>query len=348
MTNQSRHSSDPVLVVSDIHKTYGAGTKRKEVLQGLSLAIPEGSILALLGANGAGKTTLVTILSTLMLPTSGTATVCGYDVVRDAQEVRKLISLTGQFAAVDAELTGRENLIFFGRLRGLNQRAAAVRADELLEQFRLADAAKQLVGSYSGGMRRRLDIAASLIAKPRLLFLDEPTTGLDPLSRRELWELVEQLRDDGVAVLLTTQYLDEAERLADTIVLLRDGCSVLEGSPAQVRSQFGSQICRLELDSRDAALRASTEVLPTQLSMSPATFTAEGLTVSFTAPCGADDLTSALAALKAADVSVDTATLAMPSLDDVFLDMAFDSAGTNAADTTETASEDAAEAGAAQ
>jgi ABC-2 type transport system ATP-binding protein len=323
---------DPVLVVSDIHKSYGTGAKRKEVLKGLNLSIPAGSILSLLGANGAGKTTLVTMLSTLMLPTSGTASVCGYDIVRDAKQVRELISLTGQFAAVDAELTGRENLIFFARLRGLSTSAAKIRADELLERFRLADAAKQLVGSYSGGMRRRLDIAASLIVKPRLLFLDEPTTGLDPLSRRELWDLVEELRDDGVAILLTTQYLDEAERLADTIVLLRDGRSVLEGSPAQVRSQFGSQICRLELDSHEQALRACSDILPARLGLPAESFTAEGLTVSFTAAGGADDLTRAIGALKDADANVDSATLAMPSLDDVFLDMAFeDSAGSDAA-----------------
>ncbi|MGB4777938.1 ABC transporter ATP-binding protein [Microbacterium sp.] len=196
---------DPVLLVEGISKSFGTGDKRKEVLRGLDLTIPEGSILALLGANGAGKTTLVNILSTLTLPTAGTATVCGHDVVKDPRAVRELISLTGQFAAVDAELTGRENLIYFARLRGLGRTAARERADALLARFRLSDAGKQLARSYSGGMRRRLDIAASLIVEPRLLFLDEPTTGLDPLSRRELWEMVEELRTAGVAILLTTQ-----------------------------------------------------------------------------------------------------------------------------------------------
>ena len=203
----SKNKPDPVLIVDDIHKSFGHGAQRKEVLRGLSLSIPAGSILSLLGANGAGKTTLVNILSTLILPTSGTATICGHDVVHAPDEVRELISLTGQFAAVDAELSGWENLVFFARLRGLSKAAAKARADELLERFQLTDSAQQLVGSYSGGMRRRLDIAASLIVTPRLLFLDEPTTGLDPLSRRELWEMVEELRDEGVAILLTTQYL---------------------------------------------------------------------------------------------------------------------------------------------
>lgn len=319
--------ADPVLIVQDVDKSFGSGASRKEVLRGLSLTIDEGSILSLLGANGAGKTTLVNILSTLMLPTAGTATVCGFDVVTDARRVRELISLTGQFAAVDAELSGRENLIFFARLRGLSHAAAKARSEELLERFRLADSGKQLVGRYSGGMRRRLDIAASLIVEPRLLFLDEPTTGLDPLSRRELWAMVEELRHAGVAILLTTQYLDEAERLADNIVLLRGGRSILEGSPAQVRSQFGAQICRLELDSSDEASRARTDVLPVALGLQVASFTVEGLGVSFSAANGADDLTAALDALREANITVGSATLSVPSLDDVFLGLAFEDAG---------------------
>lgn len=322
----TKHGNDPVLVVDDLHKSFGKPGKRKEVLQGLSLTIPAGSILALLGANGAGKTTLVNILSTLMLPSSGSATVDGHDVVRDARKVRELISLTGQFAAVDAELTGRENLIYFARLRGLTGAAARSRADELLAQFRLTDAAKQLVGSYSGGMRRRLDIAASLIVSPRLLFLDEPTTGLDILARRELWEMVEDLRTAGVAILLTTQYLDEAERLADNIVLLRGGRSVLEGSPAQIRAQFGTQICRLELDSPGEATRAGEDLLPAALHIASESFTAEGLGVSFPAAGGADDLTAALDALREAGITVSSAQLSAPSLDDVFLSLAFDDA----------------------
>ncbi len=320
----SKNKPDPVLIVDDIHKSFGHGAQRKEVLRGLSLSIPAGSILSLLGANGAGKTTLVNILSTLILPTSGTATICGHDVVHAPDEVRELISLTGQFAAVDAELSGWENLVFFARLRGLSKAAAKARADELLERFRLTDSAQQLVGSYSGGMRRRLDIAASLIVTPRLLFLDEPTTGLDPLSRRELWEMVEELRDEGVAILLTTQYLDEAERLSDSIVLLRGGQAILEGSPAQVRSQFGSQICRLELDSADQVSHAMNDVLPPALGLPVDSFTAEGLNVSFPAANGTDDLTRALDALRELGISVNSALLSIPSLDDVFLGLAFD------------------------
>ncbi|SJM58160.1 ABC transporter, ATP-binding protein [Gulosibacter sp. 10] len=316
------------MVVEDLHKSFGKAASRKDVLRGLSLTIPAGSILALLGANGAGKTTLVNILSTLMLPSTGSASVDGHDVVRDARTVRELISLTGQFAAVDAELTGRENLIYFARLRGLTSTAARSRADELLAQFRLTEAARQLVASYSGGMRRRLDIAASLIVTPRLLFLDEPTTGLDPLSRRELWEMVEELRDAGVAILLTTQYLDEAERLADTIVLLRGGRSVLEGSPVQIRTQFGTQVCRLELDSPAEAARARTDVLPAALGIAPGSFTIEGLGASFPAARGADDLTAALDALREAGITVNSAQLSAPSLDDIFLELAFENADT--------------------
>ena len=231
-----------VLCVSELCKTFGRGDKTTEVLKGLSFEVLRGSVVSLLGANGAGKTTLVNIASTLMLPSAGTVRVCGADVVDEPAAVRRTISLTGQFAAVDGELTGRENLVFFARLHGFGASAARARADELLRTFRLTDASGRRAANYSGGMRRRLDIAASLVVEPSLLFLDEPTTGLDPLSRRELWKTVDELRDRGVSVLLTTQYLDEAERLSDGIVLLRGGRAVAQGAPGELRRRFGAPI----------------------------------------------------------------------------------------------------------
>ena len=316
-------ASKPVLVVEGLHKEFGRGNKNKKVLKGLSFEVPENRVVSLLGANGAGKTTLVNIASTLMMPTSGTIEVCGIDVVAHPEQVRRSISLTGQFAAVDGELTGRENLIFFARLYGLRPKAAKVRADELLEQFRLSDAAGQRASKYSGGMRRRFDIAASLIVEPRLLFLDEPTTGLDPLSRRELWETVEELRGRGVSVLLTTQYLDEAERLSDDIVLIRDGDKVMQGAPTTLRQQFGAPVCQIGFDAVADAERAVVDVLSVRLEREVDGFTREGLVVSFTAHRGVDDLTDSLEALRAADIATNTAALNPPSLDDVFLGMAF-------------------------
>lgn len=323
MTEETSQVEHVVLEIVDIHKSFGRGSRRTEVLKGLTFDVLEHQVVSLLGANGAGKTTLVNIASTLLLPSSGTVRVCGDDVVRAPRRVRKNISLTGQFAAVDGELSGRENLIFFARLHGMGRRRARARADDLLEQFRLADAAAQHVSKYSGGMRRRLDIAASLIVEPRLLFLDEPTTGLDPLSRRELWETVEGLRDRGVAILLTTQYLDEAERLSDDIVLIRDGKKVLQGPPVVLRQQFGRPVCSITFDSGREAHRAAAELLPGAVALAPEKFTVEGLVLSFTAPRGTDDLTDALDAMRREGVEVRSAALNPPSLDDVFLGMAF-------------------------
>lgn len=320
------------LCVRDLHKTFGQGGRSKEVLKGLTFEVHPAQVVSLLGANGAGKTTLVNIASTLMLPTLGTVTVCGADVVTQARQVRAAISLTGQFAAVDGELTGRENLVFFARLNGLGRRRARQRADELLERFRLADAGNQRVAKYSGGMRRRLDVAASLIVEPRLLFLDEPTTGLDPLSRRELWEMVEQLRDQGVAVLLTTQYLDEAERLSDDIVLLREGVKVAQGSPAELRRRFGAPICRITCDEQGTVGRIATTVLPGALGRPVGDFVVDGLEVCFTAHNGMADLMTAGGAITSqAGERIVQASLNPPSLDDVFLGTAFDS-GTGSAE----------------
>ena len=214
--------------------------RAKTVLDGVDLAVPAGQIVALLGPNGAGKTTLIRILATLLRPDAGTATVAGHDLLGDPAGVRGAISLTGQYAAVDDMLTGEENLRMMARLRHLPSREARDRADRLLRQFDLADAGRRLVKTYSGGMRRRLDLAISMITRPELLFLDEPTTGLDPRSRDQLWTAVKGMSADGVTVLLTTQYLAEAEQLADKITMLHEGRIVAEGTAAELKSAVGA------------------------------------------------------------------------------------------------------------
>jgi ABC-2 type transport system ATP-binding protein len=224
-----------------LRKRYGQTT----VLDGLDLRIPRASVLALLGPNGAGKTTAVRLLSTLTVPDGGRATVAGHDVVTDPASVRRAISLTGQYAALDELQTGTENLRMIGRLAGLSPRAARARAAELLDRFELVAAAARRVGTYSGGMRRRLDLAASLVRPVEVLFLDEPTTGLDPRSRLRMWELVSELRADGTTVLLTTQYLEEADRLADRIVVIDTGRVVAEGTASELKRQVADH--RLEL-----------------------------------------------------------------------------------------------------
>jgi ABC-2 type transport system ATP-binding protein len=219
-----------------IRKAFGD----KTVLDGVDLAVPAGEIVALLGQNGAGKTTLIRILATLLRPDAGTATVAGHDLLADPAGVRRSISLTGQYAAVDDMLTGEENLRMMARLRHLGPREARERAGRLLSEFDLDDARRRLVKTYSGGMRRRLDLAASLVARPELLFLDEPTTGLDPRSRDQLWAAVRELADDGVTVLLTTQYLAEAEQLAGHVAVLHRGGIVAEGTAGELKSAVGA------------------------------------------------------------------------------------------------------------
>jgi ABC-2 type transport system ATP-binding protein len=215
-----------------IRKAFGG----KQVLDGVDLAVATNSVFALLGPNGAGKTTLIRILATLARPDSGAAVINGHDLRTDPRGVRRSISLAGQYAAVDEILTGRENLVMIGRLLHLPRKVAQLRADELLEDFGLLDAAGTRVKAYSGGMRRRLDLAASMVVRPSLLFLDEPTTGLDPRSRHQMWGVVKGLADEGVTVLLTTQYLEEADRLASTVAVLHQGRIVAEGTPAELKS----------------------------------------------------------------------------------------------------------------
>jgi ABC-2 type transport system ATP-binding protein len=239
-------SEKAAIEVDDLTKSYGTLT----VLDGINLRVRAGSVFALLGPNGAGKTTTVRILATLVTPDRGRARVVGRDVVADRRAVRQRISLTGQYAALDELQTGRENLEMMGRLRRLRPRAARARAGELLERFDLSDAADRRVAGYSGGMRRRLDLAAGLLGDPQVIFLDEPTTGLDPRARRAMWEVVSGLAAGGVTVLLTTQYLDEADRLADSIAVLDTGRIVAEGSARDLKQRVGG--VRLDLEAADA------------------------------------------------------------------------------------------------
>src|SRR4051812_47959881 len=226
-------------------KVYRSRKAEVRALDGVDLEVPEGTVLGLLGPNGAGKTTTVRILATLLKPDAGRATVAGFDVVREAQQLRQVIGLSGQYAAVDENLTGRENLVMFGRLYQMPKDEARRRADELLEQFELTDAANRVVKTYSGGMRRRLDLGSALIGRPRLLFLDEPTTGLDPRSRLGMWEVIRGLVREGTTLLLTTQYLEEADELADAIAVVDHGVIIARGTSDELKTQVGG--ARLEL-----------------------------------------------------------------------------------------------------
>jgi ABC-2 type transport system ATP-binding protein len=240
-------TDDPIVVIEGLRRSFGD----TEVLRGIDLEVRRATVCALLGPNGAGKTTIINILSTLLLPDAGRATVAGHDVATEPNVVKRSISLTGQYAAVDDVLTGEENLVLVGRLAHLGRGRARSRAAELLEQFDLADAARKRVGTYSGGMRRRLDIAAGLVAQPPVIFLDEPTTGLDPRARRTMWEMLDRLVADGTTVLLTTQYLEEADRLADRIAVLAGGRIVAEGTPAELKQQIPGE--QVELGFADGA-----------------------------------------------------------------------------------------------
>ncbi len=309
----SANASEPAISVTGLVKSFGD----VRALAGVDLEVPPGSVLGLLGPNGAGKTTAVRVLTTLLRPDAGTVRVTGLDVVRDAVELRSRIGLAGQYAAVDENLTGLENLVMVGRLYGERRAAAKRRGEELLERFDLVEAAKRPVKTYSGGMRRRLDLAAALVAKPPVLFLDEPTTGLDPRSRLEVWATIEGLVAEGTTVLLTTQYLDEADRLADLIAVIDRGRVIAEGTPDELKDRVGGE--RLEVHLADAgAIDAAVRALAPMSDEQPSV---EEDTVRLTVRQRTGTIVEAVRRLDEVGVGVDDLGLRRPTLDDVFLSL---------------------------
>jgi daunorubicin/doxorubicin transport system ATP-binding protein len=318
----ARHSA-LAIEVSGLVKAFGDTT----AVDGVDLAVAPGMVYGLLGPNGAGKTTIIRVLTTLLRPDAGTARVLGYDVVAEADAVRGRVALTGQYASVDEDLTGWENLVLLARLLGLPHRQARTRAGELLDAFGLAEAAGRQVTTYSGGMRRRLDIAASLIVPPQLLFLDEPTTGLDPRSRNQVWELVRALAASGTTVLLTTQYLDEADQLADRIAVIDHGRVIAEGTPGQLKASVGAGALQVRL--RDPQQRPQAEQVLSQTLQVAVHLEADpaALSAQITDP---HRVALALAELSHAGVALSEFALGQPSLDEVFLALTGRLAGTDA------------------
>jgi ABC-2 type transport system ATP-binding protein len=300
-------SAAAVVRASGLRKAFG----EHAVLDGIDLEIGAGTVFALLGPNGAGKTTTVHILSTLMRPDAGEVTIAGFDLRREPQAVRRAIGVTGQFSAVDNLLTGRENLRLIADLRHLPKRAGRRRADELLERFDLAEAADRMVATYSGGMRRRLDLAMTLVEQPRIIFLDEPTTGLDPRSRRTMWQIIRELLTEGVTILLTTQYLDEADELAHRIAVLDRGQIVAEGSPDDLKRRIPGGHARLQF--RDAAGLAAAAA-----ALADAHRDDEALVLRVPTDDTPDALRALLARLDGAGAGVERLTVHTPDLDDVF------------------------------
>ncbi|HUY23212.1 MAG TPA: ATP-binding cassette domain-containing protein [Acidimicrobiales bacterium] len=305
-------STTPAIEAHDLHKTFGGTVV---ALDGVSFAVEQGTVFGLLGPNGAGKTTAVRILTTIINPDAGWGRVLGYDVVHHADTVRPLIGLAGQYAAVDENLTGRENLTMVGRLNHLARDVVARRAVELLEQFGLSDAGDRPLKTYSGGMRRRLDVAAALVARPKVLFLDEPTTGLDPQSRMDVWSMVEGLVGEGTSVLLTTQYLEEADRLAGHIAVVDRGHVIAEGTPAQLKADLGATVLDVGLPDAEAAQRAAV-ILQTVGAKSP---TVVGSIVELPVDDGPRVAMEVLRLLDQHALAPTTFRLREPSLDDVFL-----------------------------
>jgi ABC-2 type transport system ATP-binding protein len=301
----------PAIETSDLLKHFGT----TRAVDGIDLRVERGAVYGLLGPNGAGKTTTIRVLSTLLRPDRGTAKVLGHDVMKEPAKVREKVSLTGQFASVDEDLTGQENLVLVSRLFGYGWKGARARADELLEAFDLADSAGKQVRTYSGGMRRKLDIAASLVVTPELLFLDEPTTGLDPRSRNQVWDIVRSIAAGGTTVMLTTQYLEEADRLADRLAVIDHGRLIAEGTSRELKSSVGSNTLHLRLEEAerlDDAHRILQQVLGAGVHNGTDAYT---VTASVD---GNDRLPEALAALARAGVGVAELTVGQPSLDDVF------------------------------
>ncbi|MFI7063923.1 ATP-binding cassette domain-containing protein [Kribbella sp. NPDC050124] len=302
-------------------KTFRSRKNTVKALDGIDLDVPEGSVLGLLGPNGAGKTTTVRILTTLMAPDEGSARVLGHDVVKDADTVRSLVGLSGQYAAVDELLTGRENLWMFGRLYRLSSRQAKQRAEELLEIFDLTEAADRILKTYSGGMRRRLDLAGSLIAHPKVLFLDEPTTGLDPRSRLDLWQIIRDRVSEGVTILLTTQYLEEADELADSIAVVDHGSVIARGTADALKAKVGGERIEVVVHDPEETYRA-LELLTTALEVTDLDSTSmdkHNRRITVPAPGGSSSLVDVIRTLDGAGIRIADIGLRRPTLDDVFL-----------------------------
>jgi ABC-2 type transport system ATP-binding protein len=305
-------STGPIVEVRDVVVRFGSLVAVDHV----SLSFERGMVYSLLGPNGAGKTTLIRVLATLLRPASGSVRVAGVDVLADPTRARAHIGLAGQFAAVDEYQTGRENVHMVGRLYGLSNAEARRRTDEVLERINLVDAADRRVGTYSGGMRRRLDLAASLVGRPEVMFLDEPTTGIDPRSRQELWEMVQDLVDGGTTVLLTTQYLEEADRLADRIGVIHHGKIISEGTADELKDRLGKGVVEVavEPDDRDRVIALLDDVIDEEV-----TWDAERRRIRLTAPEGSRTLMAVARALDGAGIEPHDLSVHRPTLDDVFL-----------------------------
>ena len=305
-------TSEKTVIVSGVSKSFRDVT----ALRDISFEVSRGEVLGLLGPNGAGKTTMVDVLSTLTRPDRGHARVAGHDVVSHPARVRRSIMLTGQQVAVDNLLTGHQNLMLFGQLQGLTPAAARARAAELIREFDLEDAANRRVETYSGGMRRRIDIACGLVVRPEVAFLDEPTTGLDPLSRQSIWDLVGRFKDAGITTLLTTQYLQEADALSDRIIVIDRGVVIAEGTAEQLKERTGSRYCEIvPQDSKE--LPAMAEALSSLLPYKKPTLASDRIAIP--APDGANTLMEALRRLDVANIGVADVALRRPSLEDVFI-----------------------------
>lgn len=309
MTNQKETYA---IEVKSLHKSYG----KLNVLNGINFKVATGSIFALLGPNGAGKTTTIRILSTLLQPDGGKALVAGNDVVEQPVAVKHNIGLTGQYAAVDQYLSGEENLLMVGRLYRLNKKDLQKRTDELIKQFDLVKASKRPVRTYSGGMRRRLDLAMSLIANPPIIFLDEPTTGLDPRSRQTMWDIIKKLAASGTTILLTTQYMEEADQLAQNIVVIDGGKVIAEGTPNDLKSKVGSDRAEIKLGNAKDLAKAKQVIDGKSLAVDE-----ESLTLSISSKGGTARFRQTLEELEKAKIPVESFSLHRPSLDDVFLQL---------------------------